>query len=199
MNIVSFLFNSRMLKLNFIIIFERALVFSRNKKKILVVVFYPSAIQRNIWLQQNEHFHNHLKYLSGAEYDNTFGMVKILVSSWGFSMPERINPQSVVISAALVLYYPASLSYRPYGDSGCCLAFSNVFCTPRWTVSDLLSTTGRAAWTKRIFSYFLISFLLVMKWYGILILYTRRLSKDCDNFKRGSLSLLLEILPVYRK
>lgn len=33
MTIVSFLFNSRMLKLNFIIIFKRALVFSRNKEK----------------------------------------------------------------------------------------------------------------------------------------------------------------------
>lgn len=45
-------------------------------------------------------------------------------------MPERINPQSIVVSAALVLYYPASPSYLPYGDSVVALHFLTYFALP---------------------------------------------------------------------
>lgn len=75
MNIVSFVFK---LNTNFIIILKRALAFSRNEKKNISGSFYTFTIY---WLQQNECFHSHLKCLNGTEYDNMFGMFKILVGS----------------------------------------------------------------------------------------------------------------------
>jgi len=51
-------------------------------------------------------------------------------------MPEHISTQTVVISVDLVLCYPACsfLAQLPYVGSGCCLAFSNRFSTPRRAV-----------------------------------------------------------------